>query len=151
MDTTRFVRSPAHALLVAPATALTLAENAQALSLMTDFAVSPPATVSANRHIDAALNDMIVTGVRALIVTTRDEVTPRRPYRWPRCSAQPGSSCSHAALPAAATARKAPLIAPAEAPMMRSDSSPASRISASIPTCRGAETPAAASTNAVRD
>ena len=75
MDTARFVRSTAHALLVAPATTLTLAENASALSLMTDFAVSPPATVSANRHIDAALNDMIVAGVRALIVTTRDEVT----------------------------------------------------------------------------
>jgi len=75
MNTARFVRSTAHALLVAPATTLTLAENAPALSLMTDFAVSPPATVSAHRHIDAALNDMIVAGVRALIVITRDEVT----------------------------------------------------------------------------
>jgi len=75
MHTARFVRSPAHALLVAPVAALALAENAPALNLMTDFAVIPPATVSANRHIDAALNDMIVAGVRALIVTTRDEVT----------------------------------------------------------------------------
>jgi hypothetical protein len=75
MDTARFVRSAADALLVASATTLTPAENAPALSLMTDFAVGPPATVSANRHIDAALNDMIVAGVRALIVTTQDEVT----------------------------------------------------------------------------
>ena len=75
MSTARFVRSTAHASLVAPATTLTLAENAPALSLMTDFAVSPPAIVSADRHIDAALNDMIVAGVRALIVITQDEVT----------------------------------------------------------------------------
>jgi len=68
MNTARFVRPTAHALLVAHGTTLMLAENAPALSLMTDFAVSPPATVSAHRHIDAALNDMIVAGVRALIV-----------------------------------------------------------------------------------
>jgi hypothetical protein len=45
MDTPRFVRSTAHTLLVAPTATLTLAENAPALSLMTDFTVSPPATV----------------------------------------------------------------------------------------------------------
>src|SRR5580704_5826192 len=46
-------------------------------------------------------------------------------------------------------ARKAPLMAPADTPTMKSGCSPASRISASMPTCNAPRLPPPASTNAV--
>ena len=74
MITARFVRSAAHARLVTPDASMSLAEDAPASSLMTDFAVTPAASVPADRHVDAALNDMILAGVRALVVMSNDEV-----------------------------------------------------------------------------
>jgi CBS domain-containing protein len=50
------------------------AENAPALSVMTDFAVDATQTVSEDRHIDEALHEMILAGVRALVVVREGEV-----------------------------------------------------------------------------
>jgi CBS domain-containing protein len=74
MITARFVKPTSPAFLVTPDASLPLAENAPASSLMTDFAIRAPATVFADRHIGAALNDMILAGVRALIVVENGQV-----------------------------------------------------------------------------
>jgi hypothetical protein len=74
MITARFVKPTSPAFLVSPASSIPLAENAPASSLMTDFAVRAPTTVFADRHIGAALNDMILAGVRALIVVENWQV-----------------------------------------------------------------------------
>ncbi len=51
-----------------------LHRDSPALELLTDFHVERPVTVSPDRQIDAALQDMIHSGVRALLVIRRQEV-----------------------------------------------------------------------------
>ena len=45
-----------------------------ARELMTDFERTPPLTVAPSRHIDAALQDMVVGGVRSLLVVDEGEL-----------------------------------------------------------------------------
>ncbi|MGH7108190.1 MAG: hypothetical protein ACREFT_16970, partial [Acetobacteraceae bacterium] len=45
-----------------------------AATVMTDFTWDAPVTVAADRFIDEALSDMIIAGVRALLVFSRTAV-----------------------------------------------------------------------------
>jgi CBS-domain-containing membrane protein len=77
------------------------AEDVPAIDLMTDFLIDAPATVSVDRHIDAALNDMIVAGVRALVVLhegkvagliTASDILGEKPVKFlqdPLCTGNP--------------------------------------------------------------
>ena len=68
------VDQTARAALTAPSLSSPVAADAHALGVMTDFTNDAPATVTEDRQIDAALNDMILIGVRALVVIREGEV-----------------------------------------------------------------------------
>ena len=50
-----------------------LAKNAPAVALMTDFRRERASVVDPGQHIDAALREMILAGVRALVVVADDQ------------------------------------------------------------------------------
>jgi len=68
------VDQTSRAALISPSLSSPVAEDAPALSVMTDFTSDAPATITEDRQIDAALNDMILIGVRALVVVREGEV-----------------------------------------------------------------------------
>jgi len=70
-----YASSPATAHLVAPTTASTLLPTSPALDVMTDLASETAHVVAPDRHIDAALHDMILFGVRLLLVVHEQVVT----------------------------------------------------------------------------
>lgn len=75
MLTAVFVNSASRTYLVQPHVFGESAANASALNVTTDFAIDAPHIVSEERHIDVALHDMIVAGVRALFVLREGAVT----------------------------------------------------------------------------
>lgn len=82
-----------------------LGADAPALEAMTDFSSRKPLTVLPSRHVDAALQDMIIGGVRSLLVVedgallglvTANDLQGERPIQFlqsPLCEAYP---CRHA-------------------------------------------------------
>ncbi len=57
-----------------PPTGRRAAPTDPAMSVMTDFTVQPPVLVAPERLIDEALRDMMVAGVRALLVSRGEKV-----------------------------------------------------------------------------
>ena len=51
-----------------------LSRDSSGIEVMTDFERERPKLVSADRHVDDALQDMIIAGVRALLVVDTDSV-----------------------------------------------------------------------------
>lgn len=78
--------------------------SASALAVMTDFHKVLALTVSPDRHIDDALKDMIVGGVRSLLVTqdgrvvglvTAADILGERPIQFLQDPACDGTPCRH--------------------------------------------------------
>ena len=63
-----YASSPPRVHLVAPSTALALLPTSPALDVMTDLATETAHVVAPDRQIDDALHDMILFGVRLLLV-----------------------------------------------------------------------------------
>ena len=86
-----YASSPAKAHLVAPSTASTLLPESPALDVMTDLATETAHVVAPDRQIDDALHDMILFGVRLLLVVhdqavigivTSYDITGERPIQF---------------------------------------------------------------------
>ncbi len=80
------------------------AMDAPAIAVMTDFRREQPSVVSAKQHVDAALNDMILDGVRALLVVedqsvvglvTASDILGPRPIQFLQNPLCDGSPCQH--------------------------------------------------------
>ena len=75
MDPTFYPAPPARARLVVPETGSALLPTAPALDVMTDLATEAAHVVAPDRQIDDALHDMILFGVRLLLVVHEQVVT----------------------------------------------------------------------------
>ena len=75
MEPTFYSAPPARARLVVPELGVALLPTAPALDVMTDLATEAAHIVAPDRQIDDALHDMIVFGVRLLLVVHEQAVT----------------------------------------------------------------------------
>jgi CBS domain-containing protein len=96
--------SPPATMLSGKSTLSALTRVSPALAVMTDFSYERPVSVLPERHIDDALHDMILAGIRALLVVdatavlgliTASDILGTRPIQFlqsPLCDGQP---CRH--------------------------------------------------------